>query len=123
MSPKSKTIARRLLRQNRGTRSITPRSWRVIARDDYQDKIPAGTLCRFALEDGEWLPKDDYQFVLGIKRERKATHTPARNLFDMATNTLREMLIHREEMPPVDPRIIREFKKLGWIKRQRVGAR
>jgi len=122
MSPKSKTLARRLLKQNRGTASITARSWRVIARDDYQSKIPAGTLCRFALEDGAWLPKDEYQFVLGIKH-RKCSHKQPRDLFDIPTCTLREMLIHREPMPPLDARIVAQFKKMGWIKRQRVGVR
>jgi hypothetical protein len=123
MSSKAKTIARRLLRQNRGTRSITPRSWRVIAREDYQNKIPHGTLCRFALEDGAWLPKDEYQYVLGLKRERKATHAQHKDLFDMATDTLRNALINREPMPPLDPRIVKQFIKLGWMKRERVGAR
>jgi hypothetical protein len=122
MSSKAKTIARRLLKQNRGTRSIPARSWRVIARDDYQDKIPAGTLCRFALEDGEWLPKDEYQYVLGLKHQRK-TCTQQKDLFDMATDTLRAALINRQPMPPLDPRIVKQFQKLGWIKRQRVGAR
>ncbi len=120
MSSKAKTLARRLLKQNRGTYSITKRSWRVIARDDYQNKIPAGTLCRFALEDGEWQPKDEgLLIVLGLKRERKPTHIQPRDLFDMATSTLRERLINREPMPKIDPRILREFKKLGWIKRVR----
>jgi hypothetical protein len=123
MSSKAKTIARRLLKQNRGTRSITPRSWRVIAREDYQDKIPNGTLSRFALADGEWLPKDEYQYLLGLKRERKATHAQPKDLFDMATDTLRNALIHREPMPPLDPRIVKQFIKLGWMKRERVGAR
>jgi hypothetical protein len=117
MSSKAKTLARRLLKQNRGTRSITARSWRVIAHDDYQDKIPAGTLCRFALEDGEWMPKDEYLFVLGIKHERKAKLQQPKDLFDMATNTLREKLDRREEMPDTDPRVIKQFVKLGWLEK------
>ena len=111
----SKKLARRLLKQNRGTASITARSWRVIARDDYDNKIPAGTLCRFAKADGEWLPKNEYLFVLGIKHKRKAKPQQPRDLFDMATHTLRQALIKRETMPPLDARILREFKKLGWI--------
>lgn len=111
----AKKLARRLLKQNRGTRSIPARSWRVIAREDYQNKIPAGTLCRFANSDGEWLPKIDHQILLGLKRERKAAHQQPKDLFDMATSTLRSALINRQPMPDVDPRIMREFKKLGWI--------
>jgi hypothetical protein len=119
MSPKAKKLARRLLRANRGTRRNAGRSWRTISREDYGNTIPAGTLCRIALEGGEWLPKDiDMLISLGLKRERKAKEifTP---IYDMATSALHQALIHRSEMPPVDPRILREFKKLGWIKRTR----
>jgi hypothetical protein len=124
MSSKAKSIARRLLRQNRGTRSIPARSWRVIARDDYKGQINYATLCRFAISQGEWIPKDErLQVVLGLKRERKATHAQPKDLFDMATDTLRNALIHREPMPPLDPRIVKQFIKLGWMKRERVGAR
>lgn len=118
----AKKLARRLLKQNRGTASITARSWRVIARDDYQNKIPHGTLCRFALEDGDWLPKDEYQYVLGIKHERKVKPEQPRELFDMATSTLRKALTDRKEMPKIDPRILREFRKLGWLKRSQAGV-
>jgi len=122
MSSKAKTIARRLLKQNRGTRSITPRSWRVIAVEDFNGQINYATLCRFALSEGEWIPKDErLQVVLGLKRERKATHQ-CKDLFDIATCTLREMLLHRETMPAPDPRIIKQFVKLGWLKRERAQA-
>lgn len=124
MSSKAKTLARRLLKQNRGTRSKPARSWRVIAREDFNNNINHATLCRFAIAEGEWIPKDDHlQIVLGLKRERKPNTSQPRDLFDMATSTLHKMLINREECPPVDPRILREFKKLGWLKRTRVGAR
>ena len=123
MAPKAKSIARRLLRENRGTRSKVGRSWRVIAREDYNNQINNSTLCRFAISQGEWLPKDErLLIVLGLKRERKAS-TQAKDLFDMSKDTLRNALINRETMPPLDPRIVRGFKKLGWIKRQRVGVR
>jgi hypothetical protein len=99
MSPKAKTIARRLLRQNRGTASITARPWRQIAREDYQDKIPNGTLSRFALSDGEWLPKDEYQILLGLKRApRTQEHAPYKDLFDMPANLLLWKLVNREVM-------------------------
>lgn len=119
MSSKAKTLARRLLKQNRGTRSIPARSWRVIAREDFNNQINYATLCRFAINDGEWLPKDEHlQVVLGLKRERKsASHKQPRDLFDMATSTLRKMINQRETMPPVDPRIIKQFAKLGWLQK------
>lgn len=121
MSSKAETLARRLLRENRGTRSRPGRSWRVIAREDYENKIPAGTLCTFAKRMGQWMPKEEHQYRLGLKHERKSTaqkQPPA--LFEMATSTLRRALINRQPMPPTDPRIIREFKKLGWIKSVRM---
>jgi hypothetical protein len=117
MSSKAETLARKLLRENRGTRSRPGRSWRVIAREDYENKIPFGTLCRFAISNGAWLPKIDHQFVLGLKHERKPiTQKQPPALFEMATSALRRALAERQPMPPTDPRIIREFKKLGWLK-------
>jgi len=98
MSSKAKTIARRLLRQNRGTASITARTWRKIAHDDYQDKIPVGTLCRFALSDGEWLPKEEYQILLGLKRPARTQAPQFKDLFDTPSNILLWMLQHREVM-------------------------
>lgn len=100
MSPKSKKLARRLLRQNRGTASIEARPWRRIADEDYNGKIPAGTLARFALSDGEWLPKAEHQITLGIKKP----HTPRQVkhhrvfgwLYDIQPFTLAEMLKRRE---------------------------
>ncbi len=116
MSSKAKTIARRLLRENRGTRSKVGRPWRKIACEDYEDKIPAGTLCRFAKAQGEWIPKDEgLQIVLGLKRPRRMKPQQPQALFDMATSTLRQALIDRKPMPPVDPRIIKQFVKLGWL--------
>lgn len=116
MSSKAERLARRLLRENRGTRSRPARSWRVIAREDYQNKIPFGTLCRFAISNGAWLPKTEYLFVLGIKHEKKKRLAQPQDLFDMATSTLRKALEDRKPMPPTDPRVLREFKKLGWLK-------
>lgn len=119
MSQKAKTISRRLFRENRGTRKNPGRSWRVIAREDYADKIPAGTLNRIALSDGEWYPKDEQsQIILGLKRERKAQHqSQPKDLFDMSTAALRKALEDREPMPPVDPRIVKCFQKLGWLEK------
>lgn len=119
MSSKAETLAKRLLRENRGTRSKPARSWRVIARENYENKIPAGTLCRFATSIGRWLPKLDHQILLGLKHERRSkADKPMQPISEMATATLRDALINRKEMPPTDPRIIREFKKLGWLRLQ-----
>lgn len=116
MSSKAETLAKRLLRENRGTRSKASRSWRVIAREDYENKIPAGTLCRFATSTGQWLPKLEHQILLGLKHERKSkADQPMKPISEMATSALRDALINRTEMPPTDPRVIRQFKKLGWL--------
>lgn len=64
---RAKKLARTLLRENRKN----GRSWRVIAREDYANKIPPGTLCRFAVSKGEWFPKDkELQLDLGIRKQR-----------------------------------------------------
>jgi hypothetical protein len=97
MSQKAKTLARRLLRQNRGTRKFPARSWRVIARDDYANKIPAGTLNRFALSEGEWYPKDEgLQIVLGLKKQQPAAKRDMRPIFDRPADVLLWQLINRE---------------------------
>jgi hypothetical protein len=120
----AKKLARRLLKQNRGTRSIPARSWRVIARDDYQNKIPAGTLCTFAKRDGDWLPTMDHQITLGLRKERKhKAEQPLKPISEMATSALREALINRQPMPPLDPRVMRAFEKVGWIKKQKPSMR
>lgn len=65
---RARKTARRLLRENRKS----GRSWRVIAREDYDDKINITTLCRFAITKGEWFPKDErLQIILGLRKERK----------------------------------------------------
>lgn len=65
---RARKAARTLLRENRKN----GRSWRVIAREDFSDAIPAGTLNRFALSKGEWFPKDErLQIILGLRKERQ----------------------------------------------------
>lgn len=51
---KAKKLARRLLRENR-----SGRSYRTIAREDYQGEIDQSTLSRIARSKGTWLPKDE----------------------------------------------------------------
>lgn len=64
---RAKKLARTLLRENRKN----GRSWRVIAREDFNDQINYATLNRFAIHKGEWLPKDkELQIVLGIRKQR-----------------------------------------------------
>jgi hypothetical protein len=114
---KPKIIARRLLRANRGTRTKPARSWRVIARDDFNGQINFATLNRFALQQGEWIPKDEHlQVVLGLKKIRAPRHTAAPKMIaDMSEGELAAALANRKEMPPVDPRITKCFVKLGWL--------
>lgn len=116
MSSKAKTLARRLLRENRHGRS-----WRTIAREDYNGSVNHATLNRIAINKGEWLPKDNNLLIaLGLKRERKAkAEKPFTPIAEMATAHLRKALIERKEMPPTDPRIIKEFQRLGWIKKEK----
>ena len=65
-STKAKKLARSLLRENR-----RGRSWRTIAREDYQGQVNHATLNRIAISKGEWLPKDDKILtVLGLKTVR-----------------------------------------------------
>ena len=116
MSSKAKTLALRLLRKNRGTRKYPARSWRQIAREDFNGRINHATLNRFANSHGEWIPKDEaLQIALGLKTPRKPKVKPFTPISEMATSHLRRALIERREMPPVDPRIVREFRRLGWI--------
>ena len=100
MSQKAKTLARRLLRKNRGTRKIPARSWRRIAREDYQDKVNNATLCRIALSEGEWYPKDEEtQIILGLKKPRATkanVSLDTRDLFDRPADVLLWQLNHRE---------------------------
>lgn len=116
MSSKAQTLARRLLRENRHGRS-----WRLQSREDFGGKVNHATLNRIARTKGEWLPKDeDLLMALGLKRERKAkAEKPFTPIAEMATAHLRKALIERKEMPPVHPAIIREFQRLGWIKKEK----
>lgn len=98
MSPKAKKLARTLLRKNRGTRKYPSRSWRVIAREDYGDQVNNATLCRIALSDGEWIPKDEgLQIILGLaKPHGTRTRIETRPLFDRPVEVLLWQLNHRE---------------------------
>lgn len=100
---------------------ITARTWRVIASSDYENKIPAGTLCRFAKAKGEWLPKEEYLYVLGLKKQRATIHKP-KMLIDMSTDELLFALNNRQPMPKVSTKFKKLFKQLGY-KNIRAGAR
>lgn len=116
MSPKAKKLARRLLRENRHGRS-----YRTIVREDYANKFSHAVLVRIANSGGEWLPKDEAILIsLGMKRERKAkTEKPFTPIAEMSINALRKALKERQEMPPVAPAFIKEFQRLGWIKKDK----
>ena len=120
MSSKAKTLARRLLRENRKN----GRSWRVIAREDYGGQINHATLNRIAINKGAWLPKDEGLLItLGLKKPRASKEPKATPLFDMSTAALLAALKNRKPMPPVDPRIIKQFARLGWLKKEGRRAR
>lgn len=104
---KAKKLARRLLRKNRGTRSKPARSWRIIAREDYENKLPAGTLCRFAINDGEWLPKDERILVaLGLKKERKPRPVQKRLSISDLTNKELKTAVKQRDLA----------QRLGWLR-------
>jgi hypothetical protein len=106
--------ARELLRENRKME----RSWRTIAREDFDNKIPPGTICRFAKSKGTWVPGNtEHLILLGLKKAPAPRPMP--ELFDMSTAALTAALKNRMVMPPPDPRIIKQFVKLGWLKKSR----
>jgi hypothetical protein len=119
-----KMIARRLLRQNRGTRKIQARSWRQIAREDYNDKVGHAVIYRFATSEGIWQPKDErLQIALGLKKAKKPVTPKAPcQLIDMCVDELRKALINRQPMPEptynqnVMRAFIRECKRHGALK-------
>lgn len=121
----AKRIAKRLLWKNRGTRKIKARSWRQIVREDYPGGIiKAGTLSRFAVHKGEWIPQDEnIQIALGLKRLRKPTHHTPTALIDMCVDELRRAFVNRQPMPAptyskrVMDTFIRECKRHGALKR------
>lgn len=118
MSSKAKTLARRLLRENRKN----GRSWRAIAREDFGGRISHAIICRFAINKGEWLPKDESLLIaLGVKSPRKPKPQKV-DLFDLPTPELLRRLVNREEMPPVQPRVFKAFQKAGFFKRVRRSA-
>jgi hypothetical protein len=94
-------IARRLLRQNRGTRKFPARSWRQIAMDHGADKKHNAAFCRFANSQGTWIPKDEQlQIALGLKRAKKPRmNRQPTQLIDMCVDELIHAIEHREEMP------------------------
>ena len=73
-SSKARKIAKRLLKENREN----GRSWRTIAREDYDNQVNFATLNRFALSEGEWIPKNKEILVaLGLSKPRKKFPRPA----------------------------------------------
>lgn len=119
---KAKSIARRLLRKNHGTRKFQARSWRQIAREDYG--LDEHTqIYRFAVSEGEWLPDEHTQILLGLKKEKKHIHRTPTALIDMCVDELRNAIINRQPMPEptyserVMRAFIRECKRHGALKR------
>jgi hypothetical protein len=61
-SSKVKKLARELLKENR-----KGRSWRTIAKQDFDNTVDQSTLSRIARNKGAWVPKDEgILFALGL---------------------------------------------------------
>lgn len=64
---RAKKLARTLLRENRKN----GRSWRAIAREDFNNTVNITTLCRFAITKATWMPKDkSILLALGLIKPR-----------------------------------------------------
>jgi len=64
---KARKLARMLLRENRAGRS-----WRVIAKDDFQGQVNYATLNKLANSRGTWIPKDECILIaLGLMEPHK----------------------------------------------------
>jgi hypothetical protein len=102
MSPRAKRLARKLLRENRGTRKNPGRPWRVISQDDYNGAVHHATLCRIATSHGEWIPKDRHILIaLGLIHERKKKSS-------------------QPSEPLTIPRIAHLLRQLGWLDETRI---
>lgn len=61
---KAQRLAKRLLRENK-----RGRTWRTIAREDFNDQVNYATLNRITREKGAWIPKDEQlQIILGLRQ-------------------------------------------------------
>jgi len=96
-------LAKRLLREKKAAGS-----WRAL-RDEKYPTIPAGTLCRIATSDGEYLPNRlDFREALGLSSlpcptcHRRLTHPRIlrtyRHISDLQPEELRWVFEHREVM-------------------------
>lgn len=103
-------LARKLLRENRRN----GRSWRRIAREDYQNKVAPGTLNRFAKSKGEWLPKDrNILIAMGIKKPR-TTRPIIKDLLDETEEAIIAAFENRYAMPeqtPYNKKMVSAFLK------------
>ena len=64
--------AQRLARQLK--KKAQSRTWRQIAKEDYQNQIHFSVLCKIAKTDGKYLPKDKPSlFLLGLYKPRPIT--------------------------------------------------
>jgi len=98
-SSKAKKLARTLLRENLKNH----RTWRQIAKEDYNNQINYATLNRFAIHKGTWLPRDEKLLViLGLKKPCVPKPPPApipawlrdikKKIAGMAKDTRRDVL-------------------------------
>lgn len=110
---------RRSYRNNRSWR-LTSKECKVFTEDC---RVNPGLAKRIA-RDG-YQPSDDV--IDRLTRHgaiEMVKHNRPVKLFDMPTSTLRYKLEHREEMPPLDVKkmreLMREFRDAGLFKRARV---
>lgn len=67
LTDRAAALAKHLLSEKRAGRS-----WRRIAREDYNDEIHFSVLNRIALHGGEYIPKDRKQLILlGLIEKKK----------------------------------------------------
>ncbi len=92
---KAKKLARTLRREN----LKNGRSWRTIAREDYQDQIDQSTLSRIARNKGKWIPKGEHFLILlGLITPRRPHPKP---ISEMSIPDLLHALRDREAMPSI----------------------
>lgn len=115
-------LARKLRSTHRKTKSwsLTARQHGIVTDDGQPNK---GLAYRIAMQEYE--PRGHATLIrIGApcacdECKRNKIRTPKKRKFidDMTEQELIQALHDRRDMGPVDPRIVREFKRLGWLRR------
>lgn len=93
MTATASDLAKQLLSENRAGRS-----WRKIAKEDYNDQVHFATLNRIALSNGEWLPKDRRTLIILGLVEHKQRSKIQKAISRMARQTKRAVLLIRKDV-------------------------